>query len=545
MIYSNIFSIEQLNTKATYHSYRSTGAFTSIVLDYIEQQESLRDFFAFPPNIEGIQQAIAQKRTAAINRPLLVQALQAQYQDVPAHTKTTENIERLKDSQTFTICTAHQPNIFTGHLYFIYKIVHAIKLADHLNETIAGSYFVPIFYMGSEDADLQELGQIQLNGVHYQWATNQQGAVGRMQVDKSLIQIIDQLESQLTAETYGPNLISIIRSVYTLGKTIEQATFELVNHLFTEFGLVVLLPDRALLKKQAHAIFAKELQEQFSHNAVQQTTAQFPKEYAAQAIGRSINLFYLKDNLRQRIEATPTGFSVVNTDITFSQTAILKELDNFPERFSPNVVLRPVFQELILPNVAFIGGGGELAYWLKLKGVFEAAGVDFPVLLLRNSFSLLDNLAIHQMEQLSLDCIDFFKPIAVLENQLVKRDSALVLNLNKQKEAILEQYQAIKLQATKVDMSLQKHIEALQVNALHKIDAVEKKMLKAEKKKFEAQIRKIQTLKNQFFPNGVLLERVDNLLPYYAKWGADFIQLIYQHSLINESSFCIIEERIS
>jgi hypothetical protein len=154
-------------------------------------------------------------------------------------------------------------------------------------------------------------------------------------------------------------------------------------------------------------------------------------------------------------------------------------------------------------------------------------------------------VAVRQLEQLSLDCIDFFQPIAVLENQLVKRDSALLLNLNKEKEAILEQYQAIKLQATKVDMSLQKHIEALQVNALHKIDAVEKKMLKAEKKKFEAQIRKIQKVKNQFFPNGVLQERVDNLLPYYAKWGADFIQLIYQHSLINESSFCIIEERIA
>jgi uncharacterized protein YllA (UPF0747 family) len=160
-----------------------------------------------------------------------------------------------------------------------------------------------------------------------------------------------------------------------------------------------------------------------------------------------------------------------------------------------------------------------------------------------NSFLLLDNVAVHQMEQLSLDCIDFFQPIAILEIQLVKRDSALVLNLNKEKEAILEQYQAIKLQATKVDRSLQKHIEALQVNALHKIEAVEKKMLKAEKKKFEAQIRKIQTLKNQLFPNGVLQERVDNLSPYYAKWGADFIQLIYQYSLTTESTFCIIEEK--
>ena len=480
--------------------------------------------------------------TATINRSLLVQALQEQYQDVSAHSKTKDNIERLKDSQTFTICTAHQPNIFTGHLYFIYKIVHAIKLADHLNETIAGSYFVPVFYMGSEDADLQELGQIQLNGLHYQWATDQQGAVGRMQVDKSLIQIIDQLESQLLVETFGPNLISIIRSVYTLGKSIEQATFELVNHLFADLGLVVLLPDRALLKKQAHVIFAKELQEQFSHKAVQQTTAQFPKEYAAQTIGRPINLFYLKDNIRQRIEATPTGFSVVNTDISFSSTAILEELENFPERFSPNVVLRPVFQELILPNVTFIGGGGELAYWLKLKRVFQAVGIDFPVLLLRNSFLILEDAAVAQIEQLSLDCIDFFQPLAVLENQLVKRDSSMVLNLNKEKEAIIEQYQTIKAHATKADRSLQKHIEALQVNALQKIEAVEKKMLKAEKKRFESQIRKLQKVKDQVFPNGVLQERAENMLPYYARWGADFIQLIYRYSLTHESSFCIIEE---
>lgn len=530
-----------MNTKATYQSYRSTGAFASIVLDYLDQKESLKQFYAFSPDADGIHQAIAQKKDAPINRSLLVKALQDQYLTLSASEKTKKNIECLKDTQTFTICTAHQPNLFTGHLYFIYKIVHAIKLADHLNKTTAGAYFVPVFYMGTEDADLQELGQVQLNGRHYQWLTDQQGAVGRMQVDKSLIQIIEQMEGQLAVEPFGHDLVSTIRAIYTLGKTIEQATFELVNHLFADFGLVVLLPDRAMLKQQAQSMFRKELQEGFSQKAIQQTAAGFPKEYGLQAKGRSINLFYLKDQLRQRIEATETGFTVVNTDIAFSPTAILKELEDFPERFSPNVILRPVFQELILPNVAFIGGGGELAYWLGLKPVFESAGVDFPVLLLRNSFLLLPHTTARQIEKLSFQSADFFKPLTVLEHELVNRDTQLSLSLEKEKSAIMAQYQIIKTLATKVDVSLQKHIESLQAGALKKIEAVEKKMLRAEKRKFEVQLKKIQRIRHQFFPHGMLQERVDNFSPFYAKWGPDFIKQIYQHSLVNDSLFCIIE----
>jgi bacillithiol synthase len=129
-------------------SYRQTGVFSRIVLDYVDQSESLKAFIAHPPNIEGIQKAIGKRKQFSTNRKLLVGELKKQYGAVKIALPVQENIEALLSPDTFTITTAHQNNIFTGPLYFIYKILHAIRLADHLNKTLPAYRFVPVYYIG-------------------------------------------------------------------------------------------------------------------------------------------------------------------------------------------------------------------------------------------------------------------------------------------------------------------------------------------------------------------------------------------------------------
>ena len=524
-------------------AYNKTNYFSSIVLDYIKGQQELKPFYNHLVSLEGIKAAINERKAANTNRQLLVQAFTEQYKGFALSEKQQTNILQLSNANTFTICTAHQPNIFTGHLYFIYKILHAVKLAESLSAQLPENNFVPVYYMGSEDADLEELGHIYLNGEKYEWKTEQKGAVGRMRVDKALVQMIDAVSGQLLVYGFGNEVVELMKKCYLLDTTIEQATFKLVNELFAAYGLLILLPDSRLLKQAFIPVIEKELLNGFSHKAVQNTVAAFPSKYKVQASGRELNLFYLTDGSRERIEQVNDQWSIVNSELKFSQEEMLKELHDFPERFSPNVIMRPVFQEMILPNIAFIGGGGEIAYWLELKKVFEALEVPYPVLIVRNSFLLIEEKQEALIKKLQFSYEEIFKPAFDLMNILVKRDSSLQLSLAQEKNQLNELYNQLKNISGKIDTTLQRHAEALQAKALQKLDELEKKMLRAEKKKFEAQQHQLNKLKQQLFPQNNLQERVENFMLYYAKWGSGFLQIIYENSLSLEQEFVVLVEK--
>ncbi|MDB5203803.1 MAG: bshC [Ferruginibacter sp.] len=520
--------------------YAQTNAFSAIVNDYLDRSPELQPFYAFAPTMEGIGEAIGARKSTTTDRNSLVDHLTAQYSNINPGEAVNRNIRSLLSENTFTVCTAHQPNIFTGHLYFVYKILHAIKLANELNAKRPAEHFVPVYYMGSEDADLEELGEVQILGKKYQWQTKQTGAVGRMLIDKAFLSILDGIESQLAVEPFGKELIQQLRNAYRLGISIEQATFRFVHELFADYGLIVLLPDAAALKKTFSPVIEKELDEQFSYAIVQETVSRFPQKYKVQAAGRELNLFYLKDDLRARISVTATGFDVLETGISFSKEDMRRELADHPERFSPNVILRPLFQEMILPNVAFIGGGGELAYWLELKDLFEAANIPFPVLLLRNSFLLVEEKVAVLMAKLGFAPADFFRPSIELMETLVKKHSTLPLSLSAELETIGQIYRQVEQAASAIDPTLSKHVAALETQHLQRIQLLEKKMMRAEKRKFAAEERQLAKLRAALFPGGILQERTDNLLPYYARYGKQIIADLYDNSAATEAAFCII-----
>jgi len=541
-----------MQSDCTYLPYRSTGYFSALVADYISGADELKPLYDFAAAIDGVKAAVAARKQFVTNRSLLADVFKEQYRNIQLTQKQQAYIRLLSNNNTFTVCTAHQPNIFTGYLYFIYKIVHAIKLAEILTNEIADCEFVPVYYMGSEDADLEELGHIYLDGKKYEWKTDQQGAVGRMKVDKALVQLIHEFSGQLLVHPYGKQIVDLMNRCYKEGVTIQQATFELVNELFATYGLLILLPDNRLLKNEFAPVIKKELLEQFSHTAVAETVAAFPAKYKIQAAGRELNMFYLEDDSRERIEmvndstslAQHKQWSIVNGEKVFEEQQILNELKEFPERFSPNVILRPVFQETILPNVAFIGGGGEIAYWLELKKVFEAVGVPYPVLVVRNSFLLVDEKSRALIQKLNLTAAELFTPEFEMMNELVKRQSNNQLSLEAEKAAIKQLYTKLGAVAGKVDGTLQKHTEALLNKALDKIDALEKKIVRAEKLKFEAQQRQLHKLKEQLFPHKNLQERVENFMLLYAKSGSAFIETIYTHSLALEQAFAVVNTEI-
>jgi bacillithiol biosynthesis cysteine-adding enzyme BshC len=522
--------------------YNQTASFSKIVTDYLDGAEALRDFYSQPPTLQGIKEKIEERKTRPINRQLLVSILKEQYTGLSVSPAVAQNIESLLSEDTFTITTAHQPNLFTGPLYFIYKILHAVKLAETFKERFPAYNFVPVYYTGSEDADFAELNHTYVDGKKLEWKKEQGGAVGRMIVDKTLVQLIDELEGQLTVEAKGAEVIDLLRKAYVAGKTIQAATFELINELYGAYGLVVLIPDHPLLKAQMRALFSDDLFANKPFQIVQQTSERIGRNYHAQAFPREINLFYLKDGIRERLEKKDDRFYVLNTALSFSEAELKKDLEEHPERYSPNVILRGIYQETILPNLVFVGGGGELAYWLQLKDLFAAYGVSYPVLVLRNSFLVIEEKWQKKMARLGLSIDDLFLDEVELISRMVKEKAEHPVSLNGNFENAVVLFTRIREQATQVDATLSQHVSAIQTRSLKALQELEKKMLRAEKRKHADLQEQMHKIKGTLFPNNGLQERVENFSLFYAKWSKDFLSELFKNSLALEQQFTVLTE---
>ncbi len=523
--------------------YKQTGYFSKIVTDYLDQSVNLRPFYLHLPNLEGIKNAIKARQSFVTDRRLLVEVLKAQYASLLPSKEVNSNIELLLKDNCFTITTAHQPAIFTGTLYFVYKILHAIRLAEYLKAQFPENYFVPVFYMGSEDADLDELGKIYLGAEKIVWDTKQTGAVGRMQ-PKGLEKIIARIEGELSVQPHGKELVQLLKDAYLTSPDIQTATLKLIHTLFAEYGLLVVVPDNARLKKVMKEVFRDDLLKQSASSVVEKTINELRRHYKVQANPREINLFYLKDDIRSRIEKVKDGYIVHDTAIRFSEKEILDELDQHPERFSPNVILRGMFQETILPNIVFIGGGGELAYWLELKDLFKENKVPYPVLVVRNSFLVIEHRWKEKIEKLGFSYQDVFLSEQNLLTQLVNRHKNGELKLSAELTELDKLYNQLKEKALHIDKTLERHIDALRVKTTRPLQELEKKMLRAEKRKYESEQRQIAAIKSVLFPLDNLQERIDNFMPYYAKWGKPFIQMLCKHSPALEQQFVVLEETI-
>ena len=338
----------------------------------------------------------------------------------------------------------------------------------------------------------------------------------------------------------GKATFEIIKAAYKKGNTINEATLEMVHLFFGKHGLVVVQPDDVKLKSLFVEVMQKELTTQFSHAAIQPTLKRLSENYHVQSEGRAINLFYLKDANRNRIEKSGELFSVVDTNIQFNQTEIIKELQTYPDRFSPNVILRGAYQETILPSVVFVGGGGELAYWMELKEVFDQAGVNYPVILLRNSFLFINEKQAKQWASLEFNTEALFHSIQDVELAFVKKQSVENLALTEHIASLTNLYNAIQQDVIKIDASLGNHALNLSLQAQKKLALLEKKMVRAEKRKQHTSLARIHSIKSELFPDNNLQERVENFSKWVGEYGWDWVEAILNNSNSVDASFTII-----
>lgn len=527
----------------SYVPYSKTGYFSALAVDYTEVAPGAAVFATYPPTDSGMEAAITAREKYPVNRQLLADTLVKQYSNLPHHLAVTANIDLLRQDNTYTICTAHQPNLMTGYLYFIYKILHAIQLAEQLTAQYPGKNFVPVYYMGSEDNDLEELGKFRFRGDLYTWdAAGQKGAVGRMDTT-SLQPLLNTL-----FKNFGPpgancdQLQAMLVTAYREHATIGAATQYLVHELFGRYGLVVLDPDDAAFKSTFLPVMEDELLQQHAHTIIEAQSEQLAATYKVQAYPREINLFYLSHQVRERIQRTGDTWQVLNTDIAWTKEALLAELHEHPERFSPNVMLRGLYQETIMPNVAFIGGGAEIAYWLQLKTLFQHYGVFYPCLLLRQSVQWVPARENELRSSLGIAEHELFLPLHELEAAYITTHASTEWQAQAELEAMNEVFATLSAKAKAVDATLEPAAGAALTKMKHQLQVLEQKMLRAEKRKQEVGMARLARLKAALFPKGNLQERVDNFLEYYLMHGPDFLDILKDGIQPLSNQFLVVSE---
>jgi bacillithiol biosynthesis cysteine-adding enzyme BshC len=397
--------------------------------------------------------------------------------------------------------------------------------------------------MGSEDADLEELGTFRFGDRKFVWdAAGQTGAVGRMKT-ASLAPLLQQLSAVLGPPgEFARELELLLHEAYLKHENISRATQYLVHSLFGKYGLLVLDPDDARLKRCFLPVMEEDLLSHTAEHLVGDTNEVLVASgYKAQAQPRNINLFYLKDNMRERIEQTDDCWLVLNTDIQWDKATLLEELHEHPERFSPNVMLRPLYQETILPNVAFIGGGAEVAYWLQLRSLFQHHKVFYPTILLRQSVMWMSAEQKRLMSKTGLSHESVFLPKdeAVKAYLVGRMDGGWQLpEEHDQLEVLLS---TLREKATAIDPTLQRSADATLARMKHQLDALESKMLRAVKRKEHIAVSQIERLQQQLFPGGGLAERAENFMPYYLQHGPSFFEILLRCIRPLSAQFLIIE----
>jgi bacillithiol synthase len=522
-------------------AFDTVSAFSLRDITYQNTPAVFHDFYAFNPDINGLKMAIEERKKYAVDRLILQTEIRKQYEGQILSPLQEKNIDAIIDANSLTVVTAHQPVLFGGPMYYIYKIISVINLADKLTESTPHK-IIPVFINGSEDHDFEEVNHFTIFGKKMSWAHFQGGPVGRYKTE-GLSEIVDAVAAVLGNNPHAEKITRILNASLYKVANYNGFVFNFINALFKEWGLLVLNMDNPAFKSVFAPIMEEELLRRPSADLIRQAQSKLHDlGFGEQAYAREINLFYMKDGLRERIIQEGEHYSINNTEIKFSESSILDELKHHPENFSPNVIMRPLYEEAILPNIAYIGGGGELAYWLERKEQFKFFNVFFPCLIRRNSALIISKSQAQTLAKFNLSVDDLFLKEDRLIDKYLTANTALELNADAEVNHIETAFDSLKVKASTADKTLEAFVEGEKNKALKQIEQIESRIKRSHKKNEETAINQLKNIQQKLFPQNGLQERSDNFIQYYNNTGYDILKVLKKELDPLHKEFVIIVE---
>jgi len=502
------------------YSFSEFGFSSQIIQDLVSKNSKVNPFVDYFFSDKNIENQFNKKNFNCDDRLKLHNSLVKQNKSITLNLKSKTNIDLLKNDNTYTITTGHQLNFLTGPLYAIYKIIQIINWTEKLNKTYPHQHFVPIFWMATEDHDFEEINHIHLfNSKIEIEAENQQNYIAGEIVPSNFESVKLEILEKFSDETLKTKIEQFIN--YYKNNNLAQATRGLLNELFGKYGLVIIDGNDHALKKSFLPIIKQEIKHQVTFNSVSKTNIELENSgYHNQVFLRECNLFYIEnEKVRHRIIKTEKGFEINHQDFTANQ--LIEEAEKHPERFSPNALMRPLYQETILPNLVYFGGGGEIAYWLQLNNLFKTLNLTYPLLRVRDSYILLNQKDFDLLNKFKYSVLDLKQNIDDLLKIFVKNNATSDIQMNDEIEFFNKMKQSLTSKVEKKDIGLQRFIEGELVRIENTLDKIEKKLIQNEKKHQEKTLKQIQKLRDKIYPKNGFQERYENFLQY--AYQPDFI----------------------
>lgn len=498
-----------LSSQALHHNTHFKDLFQAYIQSTQDPEHSspsnpIRQLFGQMPNLDGLSQQIAHKSSfPGPHRQTLSEVLQASYAQYDLlHEQTQAQIKQLEKPNTFTVTTGHQLNVALGPAYLPYKLLGIIQLAEKLKQAHPDKQFIPVYWMASEDHDIEEIRQFRLFGKDKAVPTDYAGVAG----DWPSQQIADYLRKD---KSLPEHLIHF----YAQSDGLREAHFRLVHHLFHHHGLLILDADHPKLKAEFEPLMQEELNQRVAHRKLKSTEKALQKEgYDTQAWVRPINLFYIHEGKRCALEWEEDK---IVCGLGENIEDWRQELREHPERFSPNVITRPLYQEYILPNVAYMGGPAEIAYWLQLKPLFEHFGVPFPVLMPRPHLLFLNKANLKRWQKLELEDELLFRDLREIKNVYVDQHEQDKPSLGTYKGQMNKLWTEIGQTLSEVEGSLKQSAEAAKAKTFKELAGLEKKMDKALDQRHETSLRQIEKIYDFLYPENGLQERKESFLTFW------------------------------
>ena len=532
------------------------SAFPDLFETYCTDFDAVRDFYAGDFRDPAARQEAADRAAAhPRDRDTLADVLLEHHEAWGCLTEEAKsNIEALRAEDTVAVVTGQQVGLFGGPLYTVYKTITALKLADQLAEE-TGRTVVPVFWVEGEDHDFAEIDHTWLlhrnEPVQVQYAGHAPpedgniGAVGRLRLTEQIEDVLDEVDDILPPSDFKPAVMEALRTAYAPGTRIEDAFVQFVHALFPDSGLVYLNPDDARLKRLVQPLFRQEIEEHDEpHRRVEEASEPLRERFHAQVRTRPTNLFLLDDTGRHPIDAEDGGtFRLRGTDRTFTQAELLQRLDDAPEQFSPNVVLRPLTQDALVPTAAYVAGPGEVSYFAQYKGVYEWAGIPMPLIYPRASVSLVESKVQKVLDKFELP-VDAFSGDA---EQLFQRVVMGLTDVDIDEvfadatRHVHEAINTIKPAVEEIDRTLIGSAEAARAALQNEMEDLKSRVIRAEKRNHDEIRAQLQKAHVNLFPQGGLQERLISAVYFLNKYSLDLIDQLRAQLSLDTTAHQVVE----
>jgi bacillithiol synthase len=539
-----------------YSEIESEGTgYSHLFLDYINNYSRVNNYFPSDfRNLKDWRSKLEEVTSRKLDRSKLTQILLNQNRDNQCGVKTLANIDLLLHDNTVAIVTGQQVGLFTGPLYTLFKTITTIKLAAQLSEQHKDFNFVPVFWLENEDHDFAEASSTSILNASNEilelkyhdpmrMPDKNYGAVGTVQIGDSMKDVFDALKAGLVSTEFTPKILELFERAYQKGMTFNRSFVFLLNELLEDSGLIFFNPHDAELKKMLAPVFKDEITNSpASCQLVISQSELLEQHYHAQVKPRPVNLFMFHQNGRYAIEPNTEGYFLKGTRKSFSKEELLALVQSDPSVFSPNVVLRPICQDFLLPTLAYVGGPSEIAYFAQFNSLYKHFNIPEPILYPRASATILEERVQKVLTKFHLKADEFFADIEKIKSRVADSISDFKVEelFTNTMGTVSESITSLKDGLEVIDPTLVPAMENTLSKMQQALTILKDKTINAQKRQHEISLRQLDKISTNLFPHSNLQEREINILYFINKYGLDFIGWLKRELVIDKFMHQII-----